>query len=115
MQKPRQAIYKLKGAIRYYDWGGTGFLSELLDRQDENKKPMAEYWLGAHHLSSSLLLTEGEAFPLKNFIEQNKEEILGRTVAKKFGGLPYLLKVLDVKDMLSIQVHPAKHEAELGF
>ncbi|HYC27246.1 MAG TPA: mannose-6-phosphate isomerase, class I, partial [Chitinophagaceae bacterium] len=32
-----------------------------------------------------------------------------------FGRLPYLLKILDVKDMLSIQVHPSKHAAEKGF
>jgi len=29
--------------------------------------------------------------------------------------LPYLLKVQDVKDILSIQVHPSKTEAEKGF
>lgn len=32
-----------------------------------------------------------------------------------FGELPYLLKVLDVKDMLSIQVHPTKEGATKGF
>jgi mannose-6-phosphate isomerase len=33
----------------------------------------------------------------------------------QFGNLPYLLKILDVKDMLSIQVHPNKQAAEEGF
>lgn len=33
----------------------------------------------------------------------------------RFGELPYLFKVLDVKDMLSIQVHPTKESAEIGF
>ncbi len=32
-----------------------------------------------------------------------------------FKRLPYLLKVLDVKDMLSIQVHPAKAAAVAEF
>jgi mannose-6-phosphate isomerase len=36
-------------------------------------------------------------------------------VKERFGELPYLLKVLDVKDMLSIQVHPSKKEAEKDF
>jgi len=36
-------------------------------------------------------------------------------VAGRFGRLPYLLKILDVKDMLSIQVHPSKKNAELEF
>ncbi|MEI9808695.1 MAG: type I phosphomannose isomerase catalytic subunit [Bacteroidota bacterium] len=30
-------------------------------------------------------------------------------------GLPYLFKVLDVKDMLSIQVHPSRSSAEKEF
>jgi mannose-6-phosphate isomerase len=34
---------------------------------------------------------------------------------KTFGDLPFLFKILDVKDMLSIQVHPSKTEAEKGF
>ena len=29
--------------------------------------------------------------------------------------MPYLFKILDVKDMLSIQVHPTKEAAEKGF
>ncbi|MEJ7679944.1 MAG: type I phosphomannose isomerase catalytic subunit [Segetibacter sp.] len=29
--------------------------------------------------------------------------------------MPYLFKVLDVREMLSIQVHPAKEEAKKGF
>lgn len=33
----------------------------------------------------------------------------------RFGELPFLLKVQDVKDILSIQVHPSKAEAEKGF
>ncbi len=38
-----------------------------------------------------------------------------KEVFQKFGELPYLLKVLDVKDMLSIQVHPSKEAAEKEY
>jgi mannose-6-phosphate isomerase len=34
---------------------------------------------------------------------------------QQFGSLPYLFKVLDVEKMLSIQVHPSKVNAEIGF
>jgi mannose-6-phosphate isomerase len=34
---------------------------------------------------------------------------------EQFGEFPFLLKVLDVKSMLSIQVHPGKEEARKGF
>ena len=33
----------------------------------------------------------------------------------QFRGLPFLFKILDVHDMLSIQVHPSKASAEIGF
>src|SRR6185436_13216431 len=36
-------------------------------------------------------------------------------IKKKFGRLPFLLKVLDVRDMLSIQVHPSKKAAKKEF
>jgi mannose-6-phosphate isomerase len=115
MARDESSMYKLKGIIRNYDWGGVEFLSKLLLHSNPGGEPMAEYWLGAHDLASSILVTKNNEIGLNQFIEKNKEKALGKTVAKKFGRLPYLLKILDVKDMLSIQVHPAKHEAEIEF
>jgi mannose-6-phosphate isomerase len=111
----RSGIYKLKGVVRNYDWGGAEFLSNLLSLPNPKQQPMAEYWLGAHDSDSSLILSDGRDTRLNQFIDKDKETILGKTVSKKFGRLPYLLKILDVKHMLSIQVHPAKHEAEVEF
>jgi mannose-6-phosphate isomerase len=50
-----------------------------------------------------------------NLIQQEPLQHLGEAVYQKFGELPYLLKVLDVNEMLSIQVHPSKEEARKGF
>ena len=52
---------------------------------------------------------------LNEYIRQHPQETLGSYTAGRFGRLPYLLKILDVKDMLSIQVHPTKRNAELEF
>jgi mannose-6-phosphate isomerase len=41
--------------------------------------------------------------------------LLGDKVQHEFGHLPYLLKVLDVQKMLSIQVHPTKEAAAVAF
>ena len=41
--------------------------------------------------------------------------LMGVRVATHFDSLPYLLKVLDVREMLSIQVHPDKKSAAAGF
>src|ERR1044071_6979599 len=100
----KPAIYKLKGNIKKYDWGGVEFISDLFSYPNPDKEPMAEYWLGAHDLSSSRLITERKEMSLKKFIEDDTDQVLGRTTSRRFGRLPYLLKVLDVRDMLSIQV-----------
>lgn len=76
---------------------------------------MAEYWLGAHDSASSILVTDLGEMPLNQLIQSGKEKILGISVARRFGRLPFLLKILDVKNMLSIQVHPSKHTAEVEF
>jgi mannose-6-phosphate isomerase len=115
MQKSTQSIYKLEGRIKHYDWGGFDFLAAFLSQPNTGKKPMAEFWLGAHHLSPSFIVSEKGKINLEEFISNDKENILGKIVSKKFKRLPYLLKILDVKNMLSIQVHPSKHEAEIGF
>ena len=115
MTSAETAIYKLKGVIRNYDWGGTEFLSKLLSFPNPGKQPMAEYWLGAHDASPSVLITGKGEMRLNDLIAKETDKALGKTISKKFGRLPYLLKVQDVNDMLSIQVHPAKHEAEIEF
>ncbi|MFO6426881.1 type I phosphomannose isomerase catalytic subunit [Escherichia coli] len=48
-------------------------------------------------------------------IESNKSTLLGEAVAKRFGELPFLFKVLCAAQPLSIQVHPNKRNSEIGF
>jgi mannose-6-phosphate isomerase len=105
------SIYPLKGKVQHYAWGGYSFIPQLLGLANEPQKPFAEYWLGAHPTQPSTLhLEEGET-SLYDFLEKHRTEALGAGVAKVFGGLPFLLKVLDVRQMLSIQVHPSKEAA----
>jgi len=107
-------VFKLKGKIQQYAWGGTTYLSRLLSVANPENKPFAEYWLGAHDNASSEL-DGATPSKLNEYVRQQPESTLGTTVAQRFGRLPYLLKVLDVKDMLSIQVHPSKENALLEF
>src|SRR5690606_8995000 len=112
----RNKMFPLKGVVQHYTWGGTIFLPSLLGIENPNHEPFAEYWLGAHDKAPSLVETESEEFiPLNKFIQQSINDTLGDDVATKFHRLPYLLKLLDVKDMLSIQVHPSRKYAEAAF
>src|SRR5262245_34209163 len=93
-------IARLTGTVKHYDWGGYSFIPSLLKADNKNNQPFAEYWMGIHPLGiSTVHLPGGVTEPLTVFA----------------GSIPYLLKVLDVKDMLSIQVHPSKAAAEEEF
>lgn len=107
-------LFLIKGAIQNYAWGGSQFIPNLLGVEPSNDK-CAEYWLGAHSKSPSTLKTPEDEITLDHYISKNASKVLGSEVNKAFGRLPFLFKVLDVKDMLSIQVHPSKKEAEKGF
>lgn len=109
-----QGIFKLSGVIQHYAWGGKSYIPKLLGIAPNNQ-PTAEYWLGAHVNSPSKVEVENSLIPLDQFIDTDPVGILGEKVSNQFGGLPFLFKVLDVYEMLSIQVHPTKKEAEKGF
>ncbi len=111
-----KGIARLTGTVKHYDWGGTQLIPFLLQEDNKEQKPFAEYWLGVHPLADGIVEDEtGDRQILKDIINNNKEQALGEKVNKQFGDLPYLLKAMDVKDMLSIQVHPSKKAAEEEF
>ena len=106
-------VYKMKGVVQHYSWGGYSFIPNLLGKSNTNHQPFAEYWLGAHP-NYPAQIENGQIKNLDQLIRTNPEVVLGSSVSK-FSGLPYLLKVLDVRQMLSIQVHPNKFSAKRGF
>lgn len=111
-----QAFFPLKGVVQDYAWGGKTYIADLLSISDTGQKPLAEYWMGTHPKGPSEVEAGGEHLLLNNLIDQNPEQFLGVNCSDQFKGvLPYLFKVLDVEKMLSIQVHPSKAAAEVGF
>ncbi len=107
-------MYKLKGKVQHYAWGGHNYIPALLNEVNFENRPYAEYWMGAHHSNPSLVEAGAVWKALDQLLEEDNS-LLGDAVLQRFGRLPYLFKVLDVKEMLSIQVHPSKEEAEKGF
>lgn len=108
-------IYKLTGALQHYVWGGHDYIPHLLNIPAEQNQYYAEWWLGAHASAPSMIEVEGKTLPLTEFLQQNPTA-LGAQSRDVFGDeLPYLLKILDVAKPLSIQLHPTKQQAEIGF
>lgn len=103
----------IRGVVQKYAWGGYDALADLLGVTKENpREPWAELWLGAHSKGPATL----NVGTLDDFIAADSARVLGPTVAEEYEHrLPYLLKVLDVREMLSIQAHPDKATAEIGF
>ncbi len=108
-------IYKLTGKVMNYAWGGYDFIPDFLGIQNEERKPYAEYWMGAHPLATSELITKEGSVSLHELIKNDPDSLLSVSINQKFGGLPFLFKVQDVREILSIQVHPSKAEAAKGF
>jgi mannose-6-phosphate isomerase len=109
-------LYRLVGRIQNYAWGGHEFIPRLLGLQPEPHTPYAEYWLGAHiKAPAKVILNDDSMVYLDELVAEHPRRVLGPHAASKYGQLPYLFKVLDVEEPLSIQVHPTRPQAEAGF
>nr|EFO3283539.1 mannose-6-phosphate isomerase [Escherichia coli] len=109
-------MQKLINSVQNYAWGSKTALTELYGMENSSSQPMAELWMGAHPKSSSRVQNAaGDIVSLRDVIESDKSTLLGEAVAKRFGELPFLFKVLCAAQPLSIQVHPNKHNSEIGF
>jgi mannose-6-phosphate isomerase len=104
-------FYLLTGKVQHYQWGGFDYIPRLLEIPNPDRKPFAEYWLGAHTNAPADLQGNGSLDRLL----ADHPELLGPQIRTRYGRLPYLLKVLDVHGMLSIQVHPDKASAIREF
>jgi mannose-6-phosphate isomerase len=111
-----ESAFRLVGKIEHYAWGGYDFIPALIGVEPQPGVPYAEYWMGAHEKApSEIVQYDGTKAALNDIIEEQPEKTLGPVITQKYGRLPFLFKVLDVREMLSIQVHPSKAEAEAGF
>ncbi|GAM75127.1 mannose-6-phosphate isomerase [Vibrio ishigakensis] len=106
-------IYKLNNVIQNYAWGSKTSINELFGIPNPDDQPQAEIWMGAHPNGCSKLAESDQL--LSELISADPESVLGQYTQNRFGELPYLFKVLAAYTPLSIQVHPSKQKAELGF
>ena len=104
-------IEKLIPAYKDYIWGGTA-LAESYGKNTD-MRPLAESWELSFHKDGPCRLSNGMTL---------SESVTSKELGKKlhsFSEFPMLLKFIDAKSDLSIQVHPSdeyarKHENSLG-
>lgn len=100
----------IENTPRAYAWGSRDALPELLGRAPTGE-PQAELWLGAHP-GDPAKVAKGAPEPrtLIDLIERDPQRY-----GVDGGQLPFLLKVLAIGMPLSLQVHPSREQARVGF
>jgi mannose-6-phosphate isomerase len=88
-------------------WGGRR-LADLLRTPLQGDGPIGEAWLLSDRDDFSSRVADGplKGRSIKQLLEQSPEQLLGK-LAGRFRRFPLLLKFLDARDMLSVQVHPS--------
>jgi mannose-6-phosphate isomerase len=97
---------------QYRPWGGRHFADLLTEPMPSG--PVGEAWLLSDRDDHASQVAEG---PLKGqtigqLLKQFPEQMLGK-LAHRFQRFPLLLKFLDAKELLSVQVHPTKANTNL--
>ena len=102
---------KLIAPLKDYIWGGTRLKEEYGKKTDLDK--VSESWELACHKDGKSVIANGEAKgeTLEDWLAQQGKSVLG-THVEKFPYFPLLIKLIDAKDNLSVQVHPDNDYAQ---
>jgi len=105
-------LYPLRFApiFQYRLWGGRR-LANLLTAPLPGAGPIGEAWLLSDRDDHPSLVANGplKGWAIGQLLEQWPEQLLGK-LAGRFHRFPLLLKFLDARDLLSVQVHPADRQ-----
>ena len=109
---------KLTPAFKDYLWGGDRLKTEF--NKNTDMTPLAESCELSAHKDGQSVVTTGDyaGLPLTDYIAALGKEALG-TACEKYNYFPLLIKLIDAKGDLSVQVHPSdeyalEHEGEYG-
>ena len=109
---------KLTAQIKDYIWGGTRLITDFGKKTNLDKA--AESWELSTHPDGESVVSSGmfSGLTLSRYIAENGIDCIGEN-AKQFKDFPVLIKLIDAKGDLSIQVHPSdeyalEHENQYG-
>ena len=97
-------ILKLTAPCKDYLWGGNRLREEYGKKSDADK--IAESWELSCHKDGESVIANGkdEGKTLTQYVAENKSAL--GTNCDRFEYFPILIKLIDAKDNLSVQVHP---------
>lgn len=110
--------YQLIPACKDYIWGGQRLKTDFGIQSGLN--PLSEAWVLSCHPDGPSVLADGpdRGMTLRAWLDKAGKEALG-TACEAFEDFPMLIKLIDAKKDLSIQVHPSdayalEHEGQYG-
>ena len=97
---------KLQSPLKDYLWGGTRLKTEYGKETDLEK--VAESWELSCHKDGQSVILNGEAagMKLEDYIAREGKHMILGTHGTRFSYFPLLIKLIDARDNLSVQVHP---------
>ncbi|MBN1578467.1 MAG: class I mannose-6-phosphate isomerase [Chitinispirillaceae bacterium] len=103
---------RFRPIYQYRLWGGRR-LSDLLSAPLPGNDPIGEAWLLSDRDDHPSLVANGplKGLILNQLLNQWPEQLLGK-LAGRFSRFPLLLKFLDARDVLSVQVHPSDRQTK---
>jgi mannose-6-phosphate isomerase len=98
---------------QYRLWGGRR-LANVMDAPLPGNEPIGEAWVLSDRADHASRVADGplEGLTLGQLLERYPESLMG-TLAGRFSRFPLLLKFLDARQMLSVQVHPSDRDTQL--
>ncbi len=112
------ALLKLRPSFKDYLWGGHKLVDEF--NKDYDGDILAESWEMSCHKDGPSYIVGGafDGMTLSEYIDKNGKGVLGSN-CDKFEDFPILIKLIDAKKDLSVQVHPdneyaLKNEGQYG-
>jgi len=98
--------------LRPMVWGGRR-LKEVLGKSLPTDEPYGESWEISDHSSHQSVVASGPLAgkTLRQLMEEDRAALLGRG-AEAYRVFPWLIKFLDARDWLSVQVHPDDEEVK---
>ena len=102
-------VMKLTAPCKDYIWGGTRLRDEYGKASEADK--IAESWELSCHKDGKSVIANGEyaGMTLEEYVAESGDA-LGSNCAR-FEYFPILIKLIDAKDNLSVQVHPSNEYA----
>lgn len=102
------SVSRIEGTLQHYAWGGYCNIAEI-ERRPPSGLPEAERWYGTHPSGPAFIAGE----ELASLVKEHPSCAFGPASSRN--DLPFLIKLLDAAQPLSLQVHPNLQQAQRGF